>query len=478
MKYDIVLLFPPDTNKPYRELEDAGSLLPPVGISYIAGFLREKGIKTSIVDAYAEKLTIHETVERIVAVDPGILGISLTSAVVFIADEVARQVKQKLPSTVIVVGGPHVSAVPEETMNKIQSFDIAVFGEGELTCLELIQKLKSDNYKINELGSVDGIIYRNDSGIVKTKPRQYIEDLDILPFPAFDMLPELSKFYTLPGDNIKRLPATSLVTSRGCPKDCIFCDRSTFGRRFRSHSNEYLIRLMKHLIKEYGIRDIGFYDDNLMANPPKLREFCKLLIKEKLDLTWSCEGSVDFATEESLWLMKAAGCWQIAWGLESGSQKMLDMYRKRITVEQMEKVLKMADKAGIDNRGFFIVGGFSETKETIEETLNFIRRTPLVNFHITYFTVYPGSEAARSAGQYGIYEDDWRLLNSLTPNFAPSTITREELERYYKKFYAVFYFRPRIVWYFFLKLLKEPAILGKLWKSFIALCKFTFRRGS
>ena len=103
MKYDIVLLFPPDTNKPYRELEDAGSLLPPVGISYIAGFLREKGIKTSIVDAYAEKLTIHETVERIVAVDPGILGISLTSAVVFIADEVAIQVKQKLPSTVIVV---------------------------------------------------------------------------------------------------------------------------------------------------------------------------------------------------------------------------------------------------------------------------------------------------------------------------------------------------------------------------------------
>lgn len=472
-----VLLFPPDTDKPYREFEEAGSLLPPMGVASIAAFMRSEGLPVAVVDGLAEQLTIEAAAERVLALDPAVLGISMTSSVVFIAGEIARRVKERRPGVVVVAGGPHMSAVAEETMRRMPHFDIGAVGEGEETAVEIAQALDANGYQPRDLDRVDGIVFRRDGQLVRTQPRRYIDNLDALPFPAYDLLPDLMK-YRLPGDNIKRLPATSIVASRGCPKECTFCDRSTFGRRFRSHGVDYLLRLIRHLMMEYGIRDVAFYDDNLMSNPPKLREFCRRLIEERLDLTWSCFGSVDFVKEEDFRLMKEAGCWQVSWGLESGSQRMLDGYRKRVKVEQMERVLEAAHRAGIDNRGFFILGGFGECRETMEETLAFIKRAALDNFHITYFTAYPGSEAAKVAREHGAYDDDWRLLNSFQPNFVPKTSSRKELDRYFRKYYVAFYFRPRIVLYFLGKLLREPAIWRTVWKGFKALCRFAFRRPS
>lgn len=463
------------TDNPYADLEEAASILPPQGIAYIAGYLRQNNVPVSIVDGYALKLTIAETVAKMKEKNPAVIGISITSAVIYIAEELAQKIKKELPNAIVVAGGPHISPLAVETMNRMPVFDIGVIGEGELTFCELVKNLDKHNYRVDGLDEVDGIIYRKNGALVSTKPREYIKDLDILPFPAFDLLPPLNEAYTLPGDNIKRLPATSLVTSRGCPQMCTFCSRATFGRRFRAHSNEYMIRLMKHLMDTYGIRDIGFYDDNLMANPPKLRDFCKKLIEAKLDITWSCEGSVHYAKLEDLKLMRQAGCWQIAWGLESGSQQILDVFKKGVKIEQVKKALIAADQAGIDNRGFFMIGSFTETKETLEETLQFIREMPIVNFHVTYFTVYPGSEAAQDAKLHGKYMDDWRLLNSFTPNFVPSTVSRADLDRYFKKFYVAFYFRPRIIWYFIKKLIAEPSTFSKLFKSFIALTKFSLK---
>ncbi|MBI5883238.1 MAG: cobalamin B12-binding domain-containing protein [Elusimicrobia bacterium] len=471
----IVLLFPPDSAKPYREFEAIGSLLPPMGVASMAACLRQQGFPVSLIDGMAEGLGVDEAVERILAADPAVLGISMVSAVVFLSEEIARKVKERKPSVVVVVGGAHVSAVPEETLTRMRHFDIGIIGEGEKTIVELVRALKASGGRPSDLGGVDGIIYRKGSELVRTKPRAYIDDLDTLPFPAYDLLPDL-RAYRMPGDNLKRLPTTSVVASRGCPKECTFCDRATFGRRFRSHGTDYLIRLVKHLVKEYGIKDIGFHDDNLVANPPKLRAFCQRLIDEKLDLTWSCYGSVDFVKEEDFRLMKSAGCWQISWGLESGSKKMLDNYRKNVTVERMMKVLDQSAAAGIDNRGFFILGGFGETVETMEETLAFLKRAPLVNFHITYFTAYPGSEASKTAREHGEYDDDWRLLNSFQPNFVPNTTTREDLDRYFQKFYKAFYFRPRIFGYWLRKLWHEPALLKTILKGFAAMCRFTMKK--
>ncbi|MBI4678165.1 MAG: cobalamin B12-binding domain-containing protein [Elusimicrobia bacterium] len=473
-----VLLFPPDSDRSYREFEDAGSLLPPMGVASIAGNMRRQGLSVSIVDALAEGLSIDATVDRVLAADPAVLGISLISSSVFIAAEIARKVKARRPSVVVVAGGPHMSAVAEETMRRMPEFDIGAFGEGEVTAVELARALEANGGRPQDLDQVDGIVFRRDGSLVRTKPRAYISDLDTLPFPAYDLLPDLAKFYRLPGDCLKRLPATSMVASRGCPKECTFCDRSTFGRRFRSYGVDYLVRLIKHLMGKYGIRDLAFYDDNLMGSPPKLRAFCERLIAEKLELTWSCFGSVDFIKEDDFKLMKAAGCWQVSWGLESGSQRMLDLYRKRVKVERMERVLKASCDAGVDNRGFFILGGPGETKESMEETLAFIKRAPLANFHVTYFTAYPGSEACRTARDHGAYDDDWRLLNSFQPNFVPKTATRDDLDLYFKKYYLAFYFRPRIILYFLKKLVREPATAKTVWKGFKALSRFAFKRSS
>ncbi|MFA6317552.1 MAG: radical SAM protein [Elusimicrobiota bacterium] len=471
-----VLLFPPDAEKKsYREFEDAGSLLPPMGVASIAAYMRQQGLKVSIVDALAEGLFVDECVERVLAEDPSVFGISLISSSVVIAQEIARKVKARKPGVVIVAGGPHMSAVAEETMRRMPQFDVGVFGEGEHTAVELVKALEARGWQARDLDKVDGIVFRRGAELVRTRPRAYIEDLDTLPFPAYDLLPNLAKFYRLPGGCLKRLPATSMVASRGCPKECTFCDRSTFGRKFRSYSADYMVRLIKHLMEEYGIRDVAFYDDNLMGSPPKLRAFCRRLQEERLDLTWSCFGSVDFIKEDDFPLMKEAGCWQVSWGLESGSQRMLDLYRKKVKVGHMEKVLKASSDAGLDNRGFFILGGPGETKESMEETLAFIKRAPLTSFHVTFFTAYPGSEACRTAREHGVYDDDWRLLNSFQPNFVPTTATREELDRYFKKFYTAFYFRPRIVLYFLRKLALEPATAKTVWKGFKALCRFAFK---
>ncbi|MBI5625516.1 MAG: cobalamin B12-binding domain-containing protein [Elusimicrobia bacterium] len=470
-----VLVFPPDSDKSYREFEDAGSLLPPMGVASIAAYMRQQGLAVSIVDALAERLSIDACVERVLAAEPAVLGLSLISSTVFIAQEIARKIKERRPSVVVVAGGPHMSAAAEETMRRMPEFDIGVFGEGELTAVELVRELAARSWQPRDLDRVDGVVFRRGGELVRTQPRAYISDLDSLPFPAYDLLPDLAEFYRLPGDCLKRLPATSMIASRGCPKECTFCDRSTFGRRFRAYSVDYMVALIKHLMKEYGVRDVAFYDDNLMGSPPKLRAFCHRLMDEKLDLTWSCFGSIDFIKEDDFQLMKEAGCWQVSWGLESGSQRMLDLYRKKVKVEQMEKVLKASCDAGLDNRGFFILGGPGETRESMEDTLAFIKRVPLTNFHVTFFTAYPGSEACRTAREHGVFDDDWRLLNSFQPNFVANTTTREELDRYFKKFYTAFYFRPRIVLYFLRKLLAEPDTAKTVWKGFKALCRFALK---
>ena len=173
MKTEIVLLFPPDTDKPYKDLEDAASILPPMGISYIAGLLREKGVVVRAIDGYAEGLSIDQTIDRILDENSPILGISMTSAVIFIGNEIAKRVKARNPNIVVLVGGPHISAVPQETMERMSNFDIGIIGEGELTCYELVEHLKNNNYEIDNLDGIDGIIYRKNEKIVKTKSREY-----------------------------------------------------------------------------------------------------------------------------------------------------------------------------------------------------------------------------------------------------------------------------------------------------------------
>ncbi len=452
----------------YKNLEGAGSELPPLGIAILAAITRDREYATKILDALALKMNIDQTVDYILNLKPDYLGLTSTTISIFSAAEIARRVKEKNKSMVIILGGPHITAVPKETMSRFPDFDIGVIGEAEVTLVELLKAL--DNH--HSLKDVAGLIIRSENELVLTEARGFIDNLDSLPFPAWDMLPDLSRFYQPATDSLYRSPASLLITSRGCPGRCIFCDRAVFGNRIRGYSSDYVIRMIKYLQENYGIKDLFIEDDNFLALRPRLKEICHTIIDQKIDITFSVMGRIDMVNSEILDLLKRAGCWQINYGLESGSNDILKRLNKNITAEQALETLMMTKKAGIKVKGLFMLGNYGETRETIKTTLEFIKKAPMDDFHITCFTPLPGAESWLLAPQYGTFNPDWRKVSMFAAdNFVPNGFTKEELEKYYRLAWRTFYVRPKIIWYF-IKKLADGKQRDKIIRGGISFLKF------
>ncbi|MBN1671585.1 MAG: cobalamin-dependent protein [Kiritimatiellae bacterium] len=465
----IVFCKPPlPLEKLYGGLSKGGNEMPPLGLAYLAAATRQAGYETAIVDALPLKLTFEQTVDRILSHGPRWVGLTAVTISVHDAARVAAMLKQRDARLVTIIGGPHVTGAPEETMRRFPELDIGVLGEGERTVVDLLQALERGG----ALREVPGLILREDGGPVRTAKRAFIQDLDTLPYPAWDLLPHLSTHYQPAADSLARLPSTSLVTSRGCSGQCTFCDRGVFGNRCRAHSAEYVMGMIHHLRDTYGIRDIHIYEDNFTLFKPRLKAICDRLIEERADLSLFCMARVDTVTPEILSLMRRAGFWQIAWGIESGSQAILDGIRKDVTVEQNLRTLQWARDAGIRNQGYFMIGNFGETEASIKETLAFIRKAPLDDFHITFFTPLPGAPAYESVSAHGVLEKDWNELSEFKPNFVPNGLSAEILEKYHRTAYRQFYLRPRIVLYYMWKIIRNPRIAPKLLSGFTGFLSF------
>ena len=211
-------------------------------------------------------------------------------------------------------------------------------------------------------------------------------------------------------------------------------------------------------------------------------EISKKLIEQKIDLTYSVMGRVDQVTEEGLRWLKKSGCWQINYGLESGDQRILDLIDKDVTVKQNMDAVKLANKLGISVKGLFMIGAFGETKESIENTLKFIKKAPIDDFHMTIYTPFPGATGYKEAHKYGKFDPDWRKVSMFgADNFVPFGITRKELEKYYRKSWRVFYLRPRIIWNY-IKKMKNKKQRAKIIQGGISFVKFNlnplFKSGS
>lgn len=470
----ILFLNPPlDFTRQYKHLAEAGSELPPLGIALLAAVARKHGHEVVLIDALALGLDEDALVEHILAAAPDIVGMTATSLAIFPAAAIAQRLKQARPGLKILIGGPHLTSVPQETMQRFPAFDIGVVGEAEVTLIELLAALTRQE---GNLDAINGLVYRLNGALRTTPARALIQDLDSLPYPAWDLLPDLRQYYQPAADSLYRFPATLLITSRGCPGRCVFCDRSVFGNTLRAYSAEYCMGMIQQLITHYGIRDIFFEDDNFLAFRTRTIELCNLLIAQRLDLTFSIMGRVDMVTPELLALLKRAGCWQINYGLESGSQRILDIIGKGTTVEAAEQALRMSHAAGIKVKGLFMVGNPGEDRQSIKETCAFIRRMPIDDFHMTFFTPFPGSEVAGWAATYGAFNPDWNALNMFTPGtFIPFGFTAGELARFHRQAYRIFYLRPRIIWYY-LRKLRHPRMIKKLWKAMVAFIRFLLVR--
>jgi radical SAM superfamily enzyme YgiQ (UPF0313 family) len=457
--------------KRYGSFAGGGSAMPSLGILMLAAVARKEGFACTVVEASALALSEQELLARLSAARPDVLCLSSTTLAIFNASSFAVAAKRLLPSLTVLIGGPHVTAAPQETMERFPAFDAAVIGEGELTLVELLQTLQTGG----ALAAVPGIIYREGEGLRDTGRRPFITDLDSLPAPAWDLLDGFPWRYLPAPFKVRKLPAATLVTSRGCPNKCIFCDRSVFGSSCHAYSAEYVVRQMVELHRQYGIREFSFEDDTFVTFQSRLKEICERLIDLRLDISWSCLGRVNNVNSEHLALMQKAGCWQISFGIESGSQEILALINKRVTLEQIRQAVRMSREAGIRSKGFFILGHPGETRETLKMTIDFALELHLDDISVCLMTPFPGTELYRRAAEFGEFDPDWGNMNLLNAVFIPHGLTREDLVAAQKELVRRFYFRPRIMADYGLRLLRNPAMAKGLWSGFRSLVLSTRR---
>jgi anaerobic magnesium-protoporphyrin IX monomethyl ester cyclase len=463
-------------NPPLSDEERAGALATaagrslPYGLLSVAAVTRQAGYQTLFMDAENSGYSSERTARKILAEAPDYLGISTVTLSVERAAELARDLKDSAPGLTIIAGGPHMSSAPDESMQRFPAFDVGVIGEAEVSIVNLLRAL--DEHA--PLSAVKGIIYRDQGRIVRTPREPPIQDLDALPLPAWDLVPDLTERYRPSAPSYIRLPSTTIVTSRGCSGTCIFCNSVAIHGRLRCFSAEYVLGMVRHLQRAYGIRDLSIYDDNFLFHADRVEKFCHALIDEKIDLTWSCYSRVDQGNFELFRLMKRAGCWQLSYGVESGSQQILDFIRKKVTLEQIEKTISETKRAGLRTRGFFMIGHLTETRASIRETIAFMQRLPLDDFHFTAFTPLPGTHAYRIADQYGAFDRTWSKMNLQYPAFVPHGLTAEEMETYSKQAYRAFYFRPRIILSYLRLLVRHPRESTRLFRALQALVARSF----
>lgn len=435
----ITLISPPLFGEALRW--DKSATYPPLGLCYIAAVLEKNGHEVRIIDGEALGLSREELGRTIRQQHPDLVGVTSITPKYKMMLETIKIAKEVAADAPIVVGGPHVSLLPQKTMEEIPEIDFVVRSEAEYTVLELVDALENGK----PFSDIRGLLYRSDGEIKINPPREFIENLDELPFPARHLLPDPDVYKS--AFRYKKLPMTTMITSRGCPFNCLFCDR-VFGKKYRTHSPSYVVAEIEHLVSKYGIREIHFVDDLFLLSPERTKEICKLIEERGMDISWSCNGRINVLHKykELIPIIKKAGCWYISFGLESGNQKVLDFIRKKITLEQTRDVIKWVHDAGIMTRGFFMIGHPVDTKETIRDTINFAKSLPLDGVQFSVTLPYPGTELYDVAIQHGTFDQDaYDRMSSMTPGdpvYVPEGLTKEYLKNIQRQAYREFYFRP------------------------------------
>ena len=359
------------------ELSLSSALYPPLGLSYIASYVEQAGFKVKIIDTIFQKI---EDIE--IDGDKNIYGIYTATPIHFKGIELAKKIKKMDKNAVVVFGGPHPTILPEETIKA--GADIVVIGEGEEAFLSIVRAINTNK----KLDDISGIVFRKYGKIIKTPPKHFIENLDKLPFPDQSKFP-IEKYFKLKG-----FREISMITSRGCPMNCIFCQptlRKLFGNTVRYRSPKNIVDEIEYLVKNFKPDMIVFSDDTFCSKEQNIIEVCNLIIKRKIDVLWRCQTRVGLK-KETLRLMKKAGCFLLALGVESGSQKILNNIRKGITPNQIIETFILCKKVGILTHAYFMVGNIGETFETIDDSKKLMSKIKPFNISVAIVTPYPGTD--------------------------------------------------------------------------------------
>ncbi|MBI4249086.1 MAG: cobalamin B12-binding domain-containing protein [Elusimicrobia bacterium] len=455
---DILLIFPPTSvadRYGKADVGDAGGDLPPLGVTTIAAYLREKGFGVGLLDGCGLGLGHNQIIDIIRAKDPKAVGISSTTYALPSGLALARRIRSEFPDKLVILGGAHANAVPLESAQDYPEFDLVVYGEGELSAEQILGEYKKLGYDRTSflegeafLSGVKGIVYRNAGGCVLNPEMPNIKNLDTLPLPARDLLP-MEIYLPLP-NQYKKPPVVHMVVIRGCPYACSFCDQAGTGGRTRSPAKA--VEEIVHVVEKYGAREISFWDDTMSFNRVWMRKFCQLLIEADTGVIWSCYAAVNTVDRQLLDLMHKAGCWNIFYGIETGVpelMKNIESHRKNTSPDKIRKTMQETKDAGIEIRGSFMIALPGETPELAAETIKFaIELDPdYAQFSIT--TPYPGTHLYDDIkqGKWGkLTTTDFSEFQGWNVVFLPNGYkSQKEVWEMERKAFRSFYFRPKYI---------------------------------
>lgn len=464
----VLVTSPVNVTERYGAFAGAGSTEPSFGLLCLAAAARRAGAQVAVVEASARNLDPGAALREIAAFRPDVVGFTATTSEIGQAAALAGAVRQACPGVLTIVGGCHVTAIPDETLRAFPAFELAVIGEGEDTLCEILQCVADG---VRHPDGLAGTVTRDGDALKHHPPRALIHDLDTLPLPAWDLLAGFPGVFRPSPGRIQRWPCASVVLTRGCPNQCVFCDRSVFGNRCRAYSPAYAVALVQDLYHRYGVRELLIEDDTFVILKARVREFCERLIEARLNLSWSCLGRADRVDPDLLRLMHRAGCWHISYGIESGDPDILSAMHKRLDLDQIRQAVQWSRDAGMRTKGFFIVGFPGETRASLEKTRALACALPLDDISVMQMTPFPGSELYRLADQCGTFERDWRKMNVLNTVFVPHGFTARDLDAARATILKAFYMRPRVIWRQGWRVLTHPRLIPSALGGFSALRK-------
>ena len=447
---------------PWDMWEDEDYSVYPLGLAYLSAILEKNGHEVEVLSLSFSTIEDAEKKlsKKIEQFKPDIFGVSILSNSRVAALKFFQLAKKISPETILIAGGIHTTFMYEQILTHYP-IDFAVLGEADYTILELLDAIKKKK-SLDYFKNIKGIAFKNNNEIIKTEPRERIKNLDELPIPKHEFFRE----------QIEKTKAAYVITSRGCPFGCSFCPSSAYwGRCIVQRSASSIMKEIKYLLKNFpDLEKIYFVDDEFICNNKRTIDLCKMIIKEGIKIKWVCLGRVSSMNDELVNWMKKAGCCQITFGVESGSQRILDLLGKKVKVSQIIDAFNLCKKYDINISCLTIVGLPGENSKSVRETINLCKKLR-INTEPAILIIFPGTEVYRIAKEKGLLTDEYWLGDALCPLYTCEHPKWRLWWWSFKTGLITYYYDPNVSAYdfFYDKILKKfkPSLFIRIFKRYI-----------
>lgn len=436
--------------------------MPSLGLGYIASVLRNNGNNITLLHSLQRNFSFKDFRNFINENNFDVIGIQMFTYDITPVKKHLSIIKKLKPKTIVILGGYHPSGVRESIFKEFPEADFAFLSEVEIAFPELLEQLQKDN---PDFQKVPNLMWRKGNSVI-VNPVKVVEDLDTIPFPAWDLMDPREYPKAPHGAFFKSFPTAPIIITRGCPMECTFCaGKAVTTRKIRKRSIKNVIEEIKLLKENYGVNDFLIEDENFTLHKKHVKEFCETLLILKMNITWSCPSGVrlDTLDEDMLKLMERAGCHSLAVGIEFGSQRIHDLTRKHLTLETIKKKMSYFRKVHIKTTGFFMFGIPGETKKEMMQTIKFAKSLNIDRAQFNNFMPLPGSQLYVELREKGMKRIDHDHFFVHDVGYVPETMTRKMMKNIQRRAYLEFYLRPKII----MGLLKEITSFNHFWMLFI-----------